>query len=53
MEEAIKKMEQNMKIVLDQKMQIELQLADIVNGHNINEQATMLKMNKIKKICSP
>ena len=42
-------MEQNMKIGLDQKMEIELQLADIVDGHSINEQATMLKMNKIKK----
>ena len=52
MEEAIKKMEETVKRVVDQKMEIELQLADIVDGHNINEQATRLKMNKIKKICS-
>ena len=49
MEKVIKKMEQNMKTILDQKMEIELQLADIVDGHNINEQAIMLKMKKIKK----
>ena len=29
-------------------MEIELRLGDIVDGHNINEQATRLKMNKIK-----
>ena len=43
-------MEENMKIVVEQKMEIELRLGDIVDGHNINEQATRLKMNKIKML---
>ena len=50
MEEAIKEMEENMKIVVDQKMEIKLWLADIVDWHNIYEQATMWKMNKTKNM---
>ena len=42
-----------MERVVNEKMEMELQLADIVDGHNITaqqtRQTTRLKMNKIKK----
>ena len=49
MEKAMKTIDEKMKRVEEEKIQMELQLADIADGHNINAQATRLKMNKIKK----
>ena len=46
---AIEKMEENMKRVVEQKMEFEWQSADIIDGLNINEQAIRLNMNMIKK----
>jgi len=37
-----------MQKVVDQKMELELQLADIIDEHNIRAQATRMKMKKIQ-----
>ena len=41
---AIEMMEGNMKRVVDQKMDLDLKLADVEDLHNIEEQALRLKM---------
>ena len=55
MELAMKTINEKMQRVVAEKGEIELALADIIDGHNINKQearkTTRLKMNKIKK-CS-
>ena len=57
MELAMKTINEKMQRVVVEKGEIELALADIIDGHNINKQearkTTRLKMNKIKKTCSP
>lgn len=49
MEMAIEMMEGNMKRVVDQKMDLDLKLADVEDLHNIEEQALRLKMKMIRK----
>ena len=53
MELAMKTINEKMQRVVAEKGEIELALADIIDGHNINKQdarkTTRLKMNKIKK----
>lgn len=45
----MKTINEKMERVAEEKREIELELADIIDGHNINKQETRLKMNKIKK----
>lgn len=42
-------MEEMMQKVVDQKMELELQLADIVDGQNIKAESARMKMKKIEK----
>ena len=48
-EDKIRKMEEMMQKVVDQKMELELQLADIVDGQNIKAESARMKMKKIEK----
>ena len=45
----MKMVDEKLKRVLEENMQMELQLVDMADGHNINVQATKLKMNKIRR----
>ena len=46
---TIQELEEKMKRVVEEKMQLELQLADTIDGHNINVKATRVKVHEIKK----
>jgi hypothetical protein len=45
------RVDKKIKRVVGEKMQMELQFADIVDEHNIKAQATRLKMTNIKTRC--
>ena len=47
--EATRKLEESMKKVLEEKMQMEIHLADVSHEHKINADATRMKMRKIKR----
>jgi hypothetical protein len=48
MKEAMKRVDEKIKIVVEEKMQMELQIANIIDEHNSKVQATRLRMANIK-----
>jgi hypothetical protein len=46
--EAIRKVEEAMKKIVEENMRLELQLADIVHHHKLNTNATRRKVKAIK-----
>jgi hypothetical protein len=44
MKEAMKRVDEKIKIVVEEKMQMELQIANIIDEHNSKVQATRLRM---------
>jgi hypothetical protein len=48
MKEAMKRVDEKIKIVVEEKMQMELQIANIIDEHNSKAQATRLRMANIK-----
>ena len=50
--ESTLKMTEAMKKIEDEKMEMELHLADFLHEHQMKADASTMKMKRIKKICS-
>jgi hypothetical protein len=48
MKEAMKRVDKKIKRVVEEKMQMDLQIANIIDEHNSKVQATRLRMTNLK-----
>jgi hypothetical protein len=48
MKEAMKRVDEKIKRVVEEKMQMDLQIANIIDEHNSKVQATRLRMTNLK-----